>query len=262
MNGERTAKNPRFIPEALWPLDWQCMGSLLDEAAIQKLEQAGWAIFFAQISETGMQPMLGSGRVRDWQDSRAESIAGVYPVSDDLKQTMATRKLCELVKAKYSFIPEKQQGGWMSYEGQDKWYVAIFFPSYQYPPESAAERIMAETGNCLSFVKPLCEAQTQIAEIIAQKPELGQKPKPVMSRMQAETAVQQMLTDWIKENGDTLDPNLERLTGPDSERYQNLQSTKWYHPIDFMKDCRDNPDYLRVLAQSDLIALTKRRGSP
>ena len=229
------------------------MGSLLDGNATRKLEQAGWAIFLAQISETGMQSMFGSGRVRDWQDSCAEQIADGYPVSDDLKETMATRKLCALVHAQYSFNPAIQQGGWMSYEGQDNWYVAIFLPSYQYPPESAAERIMTETGNCLAFVKPLHEAQTQIAEIIAQKPELGQKPEPTMSREEAEGTVQKMLADWVKENGDALNPNLEQLTEEDKGRYRALEGTRQYHPIDYMNDCRDNPDNLRVLAQDNLI---------
>lgn len=262
MSVKYNPNKPRFDPEALWLQDWRGMGSLLDDAALQKLEQAGWAIFLAQISETGMRPMLSSGRAQDWQDSCAEQIADGYPVSDDLKPTMATRKLCELVHAQYSFNPAIQQGGWMSYEGQDNWYVAIFLPRHLYPPESAAEKIMAETDHCLAFVKPLREAQAQIAEIIAQKPELGQKPEPTMSREEAEGTVQKMLADWVEKNGDTLNPNLEQLTEADEWSYQVLEGTRRYHPIDYMKDCRDNPDYLRVLAQYNLIALTKRRGSP
>lgn len=253
MSVKHSAKNPRFVPEALWLQEWKSMGSLLDGNATRNLEQAGWTIFLAQISETGMQSMLSSGGARDWQDSCAEQIADGYPVSDDLKETMATRKLCALVHAQYSFNPAIQQGGWMSYGGQDRWYAAIFLPSHQYPPESAAERIMTETGNCLSFVKPLREAQAQIAEIIAQKPELGQKPEPTMSREEAEGTVQKMLADWVEKNGDTLNPNLEQLTEADEWSYQVLEGTRRYHPIDYMKDCRDNPDYLRVLAQYNLI---------
>lgn len=77
MSVKYNPNKPRFIPEALWLLDWQCMGSLLDEAAIQKLEQAGWAIFFAQISETGKQPMLSSGR------SRAFKVTGCSGKSEE-----------------------------------------------------------------------------------------------------------------------------------------------------------------------------------
>lgn len=259
MNGERTAKNPRFVPEALWLLDWRGMGSLLDEAAIEKLEQAGWTIFFARISEAGMKPMFGGGEPQSWNDVTARVTVDVYPVSDDLKQSEAARKLCEFVKAQYVCFPEMQQGGWMSYADR---HVAIFLPAREYPPESAAEKIMAETDNCLVFVNPLREAQAQIADMVAQNPEWGRKPEPVMSWEEVEAAVQQMLADWIEKNGDTLDPNLERLTETDIERYQNLKNTRHYHPIDFMKDCKDNPDNLRVLAQYDLIALTKRLGSP
>ena len=226
------------------------MGSLLDGNATRKLEQAGWAIFLAQISETGMQSMFGSGRVRDWQDSCAEQIADGYPVSDDLKETMATRKLCALVHAQYSFNPAIQQGGWMSYADR---HVAIFLPRYLYPPESAAEQIMAETDHCLAFVKPLREAQPQIAEMIAQNPELGRKPEPTMSDEEAVATVEQMITDWTKKNGDKLDPTLELLTEPDLRMYQNLVNRSQYHPIDYLKDCSDNPDYLRVLAQARLI---------
>lgn len=250
MSVKHNPNKPRFVPEALWLQDWKSMGSLLDDDAIQKLEQAGWTAYFARISDAGLQPIFGGERPKNIEELETWAAVDLYPVFEDLKQSEAARRLCELVKERHIHFQESQQGGWMSYADR---HVAIFLPRYLYPPESAAEQIMAETDHCLAFVKPLREAQPQIADMIAQNPELGRKPEPTMSDEEAVATVKQMITDWTKKNGDKLDPTLELLTEPDLRMYQNLVNRSQYHPIDYLKDCSDNPDYLRVLAQARLI---------
>ncbi len=163
MNVKRTAKNSRFVPEAFWIRDWEDMGTLLNEDAVQKLEQAGWTVFWAKLSEHGKTaPLFEGEKLSNWDELTKRLIVEIYPVADDLKRSKAAGKLCNLVRAEQICLPERQKGGWMSYEGD---HVAIFLPRHQYPPHDP-DKILKKTDNCLAYVMPLREAQEQIRELI------------------------------------------------------------------------------------------------
>lgn len=166
MNIKRTAKNSRFVPEAFWIRDWDNIGSLLNEDAVQKLEQAGWTVFWAKLSDHGKTaPLFEGEQLSNWDKLTKRVIVDIYPVADDLKRSKAAGKLCELVGAEYIHSVYSQKGGWMSYEGD---HVAIFLPRHQYPSNNA-DRILQETDGCLAYVLPLSEAQEEIRNVIAAK---------------------------------------------------------------------------------------------
>lgn len=163
MNVKRTAKNSRFVPEAFWIRDWDNMGSLLNEEAVQKLEQAGWTVFWAKLSDYGKTaPLFEGEKLSNWDELTKRLIVEIYPVADDLKRSKAAGKLCELVGATYYHSVDSQKGGWMSYPDD---HVAIFLPRHQYPPHDP-DKILKKTDNCLAYVMPLREAQEQIRELI------------------------------------------------------------------------------------------------
>lgn len=164
MNVKRTAKNSRFIREELWIRDWDDMGSLLNEDAVKKLEQAGWMVFWAKLSDHGKTaPMFeGDNGPNGWREFNIKLIVDIYPIAADIKRSLAARRLCELVHATYIHSVNTQKGVWRSYAGG---YVAIFLPRHSYPP-NATDKIMKRTDNCLAYVMPLREAQEQIRELI------------------------------------------------------------------------------------------------
>lgn len=148
--------------------DWSGLDSLLDDEAVEKLQRAGWTIYFGKLSRSGAQSDALEGDPNVTEARAIEENLLSYHVrssaSREAKLSGASRKLCQFFGVDLCASPPPpspgatERGGWALYENGR---VALFLEASAYP-DPASAGLIGKTDGGLSCVTPLSHAKGEI----------------------------------------------------------------------------------------------------